>query len=94
MWARFDPDNPEETIKILPDKKWFVRSKSDIHVLDHETGSSKYLYEYLTDMITLELAYKVLDETDLDMAVKFDTKEEAEEWKNPLTEAVLLPVEE
>ncbi|MBZ1529777.1 hypothetical protein J3323_07670 [Leuconostoc mesenteroides] len=67
-------------IKVLPDMKWFVRSKAK--------GRGKYLYlkepdESITPWYT---AFK-------DMARHFDTKEEANPWTTPDTEAVQLPVE-
>lgn len=78
--------NPEETIEIVPDKKWFVRSK--------EPDDEGY-YEFLENLIQLKLnwCYSKDKQKPHKTAVKFDTKEQAEEWTNPLTEAVLLPVE-
>lgn len=74
--------NPEETIEIVPDMKWFVRSK--------ERNSEKNYYYFVgkrpQDLFIL-YGYKKA-------AKQFDTKEEAERWTNPDTEAVQLPVEE
>lgn len=82
LWANYNPDNPEETIEIIPSMKWFVRSK--------ERNSEKNYYYFVgkrpTDYWQL-YGYKMA-------AKQFDTKEEAEKWTNPLTEAVQLPVEE
>ena len=81
LYADFDPDNPEETIEIVPDMKWFVRSK--------KTNGS-YQYDYLSRFYagTSSPKYGVKN-----LAIQFDTKEEAEKWTNPLTEAMQLPVE-
>lgn len=80
LWSLFDPDNPEETIEIVPEKKWFVRAKKP------EDEDEYYLF----------LSGSNLDDLDyfgFDYAKAFDTKEEAELWVNPLCEAVLLPIE-
>ena len=73
--------NPEETIEIVPDMKWFVRSK--------EKNGDKYLYLKKPDGFVTPW-YTVFK----DLARHFDTEEEAELWNNPLTEAVRLPVED
>jgi len=72
----------EETIEIVPNMKWFVRSK--------KTNGS-YKYDYLSRMYAGTASPKYGKK---DLAIYFDTKEEAEKWKNPLTEVVNLPVEE
>lgn len=82
LWADFNPDNPEETIEIVPDMKWFVRSKQ-------LQNNGFYSYLEVGDYVT-----PTYDELRLKFATQFDTKEEAEKWTNPLTEAVQLPVEE
>ena len=82
LWADFNPDNPEETIEIVPDMKWFVRSK------EKEEDEDEY-YIFLSGSNLDDLDYLVFD-----YAKAFDTKEEAEKWTNPLTEAVQLEVEE
>lgn len=79
LWANYNPLEPEETIEIVPDMKWFVRSKKR----DDEGD-----YLFLSGSNLDDLDYLVFD-----YARAFDTKEEAEEWKNPLTEVVQLPVE-
>ncbi|MCT3076941.1 hypothetical protein [Leuconostoc citreum] len=79
LWADFNPENPEETIEIVPDMKWFVRSK---------TSDKKYGYWYLR-----KTEHYFFHEYIKEISTQFDTKEEAELWKNPLTEAVQLPVE-
>ena len=76
--------NPEATIEIFPEKKWFVRSKESdkdgyYWWLTH-TGS-KFVPEYMPNKNASSLMNS------------FDTKKEAEKWTNPLTEAVQLPVE-
>ncbi|MBU7455698.1 hypothetical protein [Leuconostoc fallax] len=77
--------NPEETIEIVPNMKWFVRSKN-------KAKNGKYLW--LTDAYYLDIPQFMFTNDNQSSAMKFGSKEEAEEWKNPLTEAVLLPVEE
>ena len=69
----------EEAVEIIPDMKWFVRSK------EQEKG----LYWYLkkTERFFFHEYIK-------EIATPFDTKEQAERWTNPLTEAVQLPVED
>ena len=80
LWANFNIDNPKETIEIVPDMKWFVRSKEpEDDLLDFIFLSGSNLDD--------------LDYLGFDYAMAFDTKEEAELWTNPLTEAVQLPVE-
>ena len=85
LFINYSPDNPEETIEIVPDMKWFVRSKDTTPIDDDNC------YSWLIDVSELYPEY-VLSESHVS-AVKFDTKEEAEKWTNPLTEAVQLPVE-
>ncbi len=75
--------NPDETIEIIPNMKWFVRSKEP----ETEDGDEHYLFMSGSNLDDLD--YLVFD-----YARAFDTKEEAEKWKNPLTEAVQLPVED
>ncbi|WP_273712009.1 hypothetical protein [Leuconostoc mesenteroides] len=74
--------HPEETIEIVPDMKWFVRSKKP----EGEDDDEYYLF--LSGSNLDDLDYLVFD-----YAKTFDTKEQAELWTNPLTEAVKLPVE-
>lgn len=81
LWVKFDSNNPEEMIEIVPDMKWFVRSK--------ELEDDDEYYLFLSGSNLDDLDYLVLD-----YARAFDTKEEAELWTNPLTEAVPLPVED
>lgn len=71
----------EQHINIVPDMKWFVRSKQP------EEDEDEY-YLFLSGSNIDDLDYLVFD-----YAKAFDTKEEAERWVNPLTEAVQLPVE-
>lgn len=80
LWANYNPDNPEETIEIVPDMKWFVRSK--------EPEDELRDFIFLSGSNLDDLDYLVFD-----YARAFDTKEEAEKWTNPLTESVQLPVE-
>lgn len=73
--------NPDETIEIVPEMKWFVRSKE-------KQNNGKYTYMEVGNYKTPDY-----DQNNIRFADKFDTKEEAEPWTNPLTEAVQLPVE-
>lgn len=92
LWANYNPDKPEETIEIVPDMKWFVRSKEQYQP-DMDQGISESGYLYLTQGNIYSIEY--YETTSFkDDATQFDTKEEAEKWKNPLTEAVQLPVED
>lgn len=78
LYADFDTEHPEETIEIVPEEKWFVVRK-----LPNTGGNMlKCSDEGL-------LMYNAIKE----VATHFETKEEAEEWTNPLTKAVQLPVE-
>lgn len=63
------------------DMKWFVRSKEKEH------GDYWILAESRFSDMPRYTIYKSYART-------FDTKEEAEKWLNPLTEAVQLPVED
>lgn len=67
-------------IGIVPNKKWFVRSKNK--------NGNKYLYLKKLDGSTTPW-FTIFE----NIAQQFDTKEEAEKWTEPLTEAVQLPVE-
>ncbi|WP_273727989.1 hypothetical protein [Leuconostoc mesenteroides] len=81
IWEKFNPENPEETIEIVPNMKWFVRSK-------RASSFGNYIY-----LKKIESDDKVTAFNLKSVAEQFDTKEEAEKWTNPLTEAVQLPVE-
>ncbi|MFT9082995.1 hypothetical protein [Leuconostoc pseudomesenteroides] len=72
----------EELIEIVPNMKWFVRSK--------ETNRTEYNDFLLIDSERIHGWYPFVDKK---IATQFDTKEQAEQWTNPLTEAVQLPVE-
>lgn len=84
LWANFNIDNQEEMIEIVPDMKWFVRSK--------KSELKGYGWLSIIDKYTIPV-YQYSHDKPLSIFVRFDTKEEAEEWLNPLTEAVQLPVE-
>ncbi|OQJ73347.1 hypothetical protein BMS77_02175 [Leuconostoc pseudomesenteroides] len=71
----------DETIEIVPDVKWFVRSK-------RASNFGNYIY-----LKKIESDDKVTAFNLKSVAEQFETKEEAELWTNPLTEAVQLPVE-
>ncbi|MCT4412845.1 hypothetical protein [Leuconostoc pseudomesenteroides] len=69
----------EECIEVESNMKWFVR-----RILPNAGGNMLY---YTDEGV---LTYN----NNKEHATKFDTKEEAELWTNPLTEAVQLPVED
>lgn len=79
--VQFDYSELKKTIEIVPDMKWFVRSKQ-------LQNNGFYSYLEVGDYVT-----PTYDELRLKFATQFATKEEAEKWTNPLTEAVQLPVE-
>lgn len=81
LFINYNTNEPEETIEIVPNKKWFVISK------EPDDEDEYYLFLSGSDLDDLEYF-------GFDYARAFDTKEEAEKWLNPLTEAVQLPVEE
>lgn len=81
--VNYNPDDPEETIEIVPNMKWFVRSKEP-----RGEDEDEY-YLFLSGYNLYDLEYFPFNVN----AKQFDTKEEAERWENPLTEAVLLPIE-
>ncbi|MFT8497069.1 hypothetical protein [Leuconostoc pseudomesenteroides] len=78
--------NPEETIEIVRDMKWFVRSKDK-----NDEGYYSFLNNGI--QLTLNWVYSKDKNKPHKEAVSFDNKEQAELWTNPLTEAVQLPVE-
>lgn len=69
----------EEHIEVESNMKWFVR-----RILPNAGGNMLYC----TDEGVLTY------NNNKEHATQFDTKEQAERWVNPLTEAVQLPVEE
>lgn len=83
--------NPDETIEIVPNMKWFVRSKKQYQP-DMDQGISESGYLYLTQGNIYSIEYYEMTPFKYD-AKYFDTKEQAEEWCDPSTEAVQLPVE-
>lgn len=88
LWASYNPLEPEETIEIVPNMKWFVVSKE----ANKRSGDYNAIFSLDisdTNGIYRELSYDQIGR----YAYQFDTKEEAEKWTNPLTEAVQLPVE-
>lgn len=92
LFDDFNPDNPEETIEIVPDMKWFVRSKKQYQPdIDQGISESGYLYLTQGDIYSIEYYEMTPFKDD---AKYFDTKEQAEEWCDPSTEAVQLPVED
>ncbi|MCT3116202.1 hypothetical protein [Leuconostoc lactis] len=92
LWLRARYARLEELIEIIPDMKWFVRSKEQYEPdMDQGIAESGYLYLTQGDIYSIEY-YETT--TFKDEAQQFDTKEEAELWTNPLTEVVQLPVEE
>lgn len=84
LWESLSTCSAEETIEIVPDMKWFVRSK--------EPDDNGY-YRFRSGVKEFGDYYFTKDKNENKIAYPFDTKEEAELWTNPLTEAVQLPVE-
>lgn len=91
LWANYNPDKPEETIEIVPDMKWFVRSKEKYQP-DMDQGISESGYLYLTQGDIYSVEYHEMT-TFKDEATQFNTEDEAKLWTTPDTEAVQLPVE-
>lgn len=84
LWQLYNPKYPQETIEIVSDMKWFVRSKEP-------SNDGSYLFR--SGIKDFGDYYYTKDKNENKIAYPFDTKEEAEKWTNPLTEAVQLPVE-
>ncbi|MFL2114413.1 hypothetical protein [Leuconostoc carnosum] len=87
LWASYNPLEPEETIEIVPTMKWFVRSKEpdsdgDFQFLNGIDEPNDWGYSHNEEDTN----------NPRNIAYPFDTKERAEEWKNPITEVVLLPI--
>lgn len=80
--AQFDYSGLKKTIEIVPDMKWFVRNK--------QKGKDDVIDQLMIDD---DVWFGWHPFVTRDEATAFDTKEEAERWVNPLTEAVKLPVE-
>ena len=76
---------PLYTAEQLHPMKWFVRSK--------EPDNSSGHYHFRSGVKHFADYYYTKDKNDNKKAYAFETKEEAEIWTNPLTEAVQLPVE-
>ena len=77
--------NPEETIEIVPEMKWFVIAKNKYE--------DCFAFLKNKNLHVLEWIYSRNDNVAPKRAFKFDTEEQAELWTNPLTKAVQLPVE-
>lgn len=86
LWLRCRYERLEEMIAIVPNMKWFVRTK------EFDDGVYKVLEDIRLDYY--EYGNVENDEETAEYGHRFDTKEEADLWTNPLTEAVQLPVEE
>ncbi|KDA51372.1 hypothetical protein L963_1477 [Leuconostoc mesenteroides subsp. cremoris T26] len=81
-----------EPVEQLHPMKWFVRSKQQYQP-DMDFGISESGYLYLTQGNIYSIEYYEMAPFK-DEAQQFDTKDQAEKWTNPLTEAVQLPVED
>lgn len=79
-YSNYEPEHPEKTIKIIPEKKWFV-------AVIHPTVHAGWTY------LSVDGIKRISYDAPKSEAKQFDTKEEAEEWTNPLAKAVLLPIE-
>jgi len=89
LWSGLLGRNVKELVEIVPNMKWFVVAKE----ANKRSGNYNTIFSLDisdTNGIYREVSYDQIGR----YAYQFDTKEEAELWKNPLTEAVLLPVEE
>ena len=84
--AQFDYSELKKTIEVIAIKKWFVRSKKAV-------GENNF-YAWLFNNDFLDVPAHMISDEIPPLAMKFDTKEQAEKWTNPLTEAVQLPVED
>lgn len=84
--AQFDYSELKKTIEVVAIKKWFVRSKKAV-------GENNF-YAWLFNNDFLDVPAHMISDEIPPLAMKFDTKEQAELWTNPLTEAVQLPVED
>ena len=79
LWDSLSTCLPEETISIVSEKEWFIETKN---------VTSDYRF------VKIEFENKSVYNKSLKMyATHFKTKSQAEEWKNPLTKVVLLPIE-
>ncbi|MCT3116119.1 hypothetical protein [Leuconostoc lactis] len=76
---------PLYTADQLHSMKWFVRTK------EFDDDGYKVLEDIRLDYY--EYGNVKNDEETAEYGHPFDTKEEAEKWTNPLTEAVQLPVD-
>ncbi|QAT27251.1 hypothetical protein EQZ98_03530 [Leuconostoc mesenteroides] len=92
LWANYNPLEPEETIEIVQNMKWFVRSKEQYEP-DMDQGISESGYLYLTQGDIYSIEYHEMT-TFKDEATQFNTEDEAKTWTTPLTEAVQLAVED
>lgn len=89
--AQFDYSELKKTIEIVPNMKWFVRSKEQYQP-DMDQGISESGYLYLTQGDIYSVEYHEMT-TFKDEATQFNTEDEAKLWTTPDTEAVQLPVE-
>jgi len=85
LWVDYELENRGGAVKIVPNMKWFVRSK--------EPDDNGY-YRFRSGVKEFGAYYFTKDKNENKIAYPFNTKEQAELWVNPLTEAVQLPVEE
>ena len=79
--------NGEDVFELEKPKKWVVRSKqrtfnNEYQFLTMYDNAGNRIYTFPTDVYSLDTIY--LNR----VATKFDSKEEAEKWTNPLMEVV------
>lgn len=91
LWLRGRYERLEELIEIIPEMKWFVRSKEKYQP-DMDQGISESGYLYLTQGNIYSIEYHEMTSFKED-ATQFDTEDEAKLWTTPDTKAVQLPVE-
>lgn len=81
LWDSLSTCSAEETIEIVPTMKWFV-------VVTNPIVHAGWTY------LSVDGIKRISYDAPKSEAKKFDTKEKAEEWLNPLTKAVQLSVED
>lgn len=73
--------NPEEVIKVKPEKRWMLRTKTKVPDIDGERTTYLYLAKGSTCM-------KDEYTEEISLAIKFDTEEEAIETSNILLKPI------
>lgn len=79
LWGIYDRENPEETVNVVPEQSWYVRAIDNPNFL-----------LCITDRFVTE-PYGYVEDDNLEEAISFATREEANKWVTPVTETALLP---